>query len=270
MLYFDQIDKARFGTVRQQFWALWHFPFHVSLVLLMEGTARLITWRNAVEITNTIITDCLSIYNSTNDTIALASALNNKSSSTLQRLKTTSVTYNVTGYLNDLATRNNTQSDEARADVYDTILTLTKATFSFFQISTSETPSSNSRPDLISDIYQVFKVYDLVFSYFFITAGFTLIIMAILVAVAQEIRCAGDYAAIVLRLVIGTGLAMVTIIKTDSNARDNFISSAWMVPTVLLALFFVVVVDGVLAYILPAAPNVQIQNRTHESHGDAA
>lgn len=56
MLYFDQVDAKRFGTIRQQFWALAHFPFHTSLVLLLEGTSRFVTWRNATEMIDYLAT----------------------------------------------------------------------------------------------------------------------------------------------------------------------------------------------------------------------
>lgn len=39
-----------FGTIRQQIWAFLHFPFHMALVLLMEGINQFVIWRHAVEI----------------------------------------------------------------------------------------------------------------------------------------------------------------------------------------------------------------------------
>jgi len=39
-----------FGTIRQQIWAFLHFPFHMALVLLMEGINQFVIWRHAVEV----------------------------------------------------------------------------------------------------------------------------------------------------------------------------------------------------------------------------
>jgi hypothetical protein len=39
-----------FGTIRQQIWAFLHFPFHMALVLLMEGVNQFVIWRHTVEI----------------------------------------------------------------------------------------------------------------------------------------------------------------------------------------------------------------------------
>lgn len=44
VLYFDQIEHDRFGVVRQQIWALLHFPLHVAILLTVEGTSQLILW----------------------------------------------------------------------------------------------------------------------------------------------------------------------------------------------------------------------------------
>lgn len=44
VLYFDQIENDRFGTIRQQIWALLHFPLHVAILLTVEGTTELILW----------------------------------------------------------------------------------------------------------------------------------------------------------------------------------------------------------------------------------
>lgn len=52
MLYFDQIENDRFGTIRQQVWAVLHFPLHVAILLTVEGSARFIIWWSAVENAN--------------------------------------------------------------------------------------------------------------------------------------------------------------------------------------------------------------------------
>jgi low temperature requirement protein LtrA len=44
VLYFDQIEHDRFGTVRQQIWAILHYPLHVAILLTVEGSSSLILW----------------------------------------------------------------------------------------------------------------------------------------------------------------------------------------------------------------------------------
>ena len=44
MLYFDQIEHERFGSIRQQIWALLHFPLHTAIVLTVEGITQFVQW----------------------------------------------------------------------------------------------------------------------------------------------------------------------------------------------------------------------------------
>jgi len=50
MLYFDWYSDQRFGSIRQQIWTILHFPFHLSLVLFLEGAAEFIIFRKIIEI----------------------------------------------------------------------------------------------------------------------------------------------------------------------------------------------------------------------------
>ena len=57
MLYFDWLSPTHFGSIRQQIWAFLHFPFHLSLVLFMEGTAQLIIWQKLVDVIQIVLGD---------------------------------------------------------------------------------------------------------------------------------------------------------------------------------------------------------------------
>ena len=278
MLYFDQVDNKRFGTIRQQFWALAHFPFHISLVLLMEGTARFITWRNAIEVVDLLILRFDEIYSSSNDTSVLAADFSVFSQALLKTVEADAGKFNVTQYIHDLAAESKWDSDAAFAAVDGIFGTLINATFKFFKIQASkkdlaQTPKDSTvKPDPLTDLYNALKVYDLVFVYFFIAAGFTLVMMAVLIALAKKGKCAGDYAAILLRLVVGCGLAMISIVKVNTAAQQKFLYSAWMLPSVLLGLFVVVVLDGIFGWVLPAPRPVVSRTISHENgqaHGHA-
>lgn len=272
MLYFDQVDNKRFGTIRQQFWALAHFPFHISLVLLMEGTARFITWRNAIEVVDLLILRFDEIYSSSNDTLVLAADFSAFSKDLLKTVEADVSKFNVTQYIYDLAAESEWDSDAAFVAVDGIFGTLINATFKFFKIQASKKdlspkPKDNSaavKPDPLTDLYNALKVYDLVFVYFFIAAGLTLIMMAILIALAKKGKCAGDYTAILLRLLVGCALAMISIVKINTAAQQKFLYSAWMLPSVLLALFVVVVLDGIFGLVLPAPRPVVTRTKSHD------
>ncbi len=271
MLYFDQVDNKRFGTIRQQFWALAHFPFHICLVLLMEGTARFITWRNALEVVDLIILHFDEIYSSSNDTAVLASEFSEFSKSLLKTVEADAVKYNVTQYIYDLRAELEWDTEAAYVAVDGIFGTLINATFKYFKIQASKKDESQTqkdptiRPDPLRDLYNVLKVYDLVFVYFFVAAGLTLVMMAVLIALAKKGKCAGDYAAILLRLVVGGGLAMISIITVNTAAQQNYLYSAWMLPSVLLGLFVVVILDGIFGWVLPAPRPMVSRTNSYDS-----
>jgi predicted phage tail protein len=42
MIYFDWLNAAESGFIRREIWVFLHFPFHLALVLLMEGVTQLV------------------------------------------------------------------------------------------------------------------------------------------------------------------------------------------------------------------------------------
>jgi hypothetical protein len=67
-----------FGTIRQQIWAFLHFPFHMALVLLMEGINQFVIWRHAVEVLSSVFdpisalsdnATATDVFNTVNDTV---------------------------------------------------------------------------------------------------------------------------------------------------------------------------------------------------------
>jgi hypothetical protein len=43
------MNRSHFGSFRESLWTFVHFPFHLALVLLVEGAAQIILWRKIVE-----------------------------------------------------------------------------------------------------------------------------------------------------------------------------------------------------------------------------
>lgn len=50
MTYFDWMNRSHFGSIREGIWTFLHFPFHLGLVLMVEGAAQFIVWRKIVEV----------------------------------------------------------------------------------------------------------------------------------------------------------------------------------------------------------------------------
>jgi hypothetical protein len=56
MFYFDNQPKQHYGTIRQQLWSVLHFPLHIAIVLVVEGSQQIVqahhvlkTWTKFIE-----------------------------------------------------------------------------------------------------------------------------------------------------------------------------------------------------------------------------
>ena len=49
MLYFDRLQEEHFGSIKQQIWSFMHFFLHTVLVLVLQGIANFILWRQAID-----------------------------------------------------------------------------------------------------------------------------------------------------------------------------------------------------------------------------
>ncbi|KAL8776054.1 MAG: hypothetical protein Q9213_008399 [Squamulea squamosa] len=272
MLYFDSRTPHPPSPTKHHFWALAHFPFHTALVLLMEGTSRFITWRNAMEIVDYLYTGYDSIWESTNSTSKLADAFYNVSSNLLKDVEADPVKYNVTGFLDTLRNSGDASSDVAVDAAYQILITLVNATLKYFKIQaaqkTTKAPIVGQAKDPYKDLSNALSVYDLVFLYFFIAAGLTLILMAVLMVLNKKGRWVkGDVIGVAVRVTVGAGLALVALVKTDMTSEEQFLYSPWMLPTVMLGLGLVVLVDGVSGWVLPAEKSM---DGRHEEHHETA
>lgn len=264
MLYFDQHDTKRFGTIRQQFWALAHFPFHVALVLLLEGTSRFVTWRNAIESVSGVIAELNKVFEISSDTAEVSRLLNSVVTSVADRdpglkniIAAESFKSNISFAFDALAASVDMDSEQAINATREIVGLLLRSIFQFFSLKppkmdTKVNLAPNTLNDPFKDINSSLHVYDLVFVYFFVAAGCTLLMMSILIALAKKNKCLGDYVAIILRAVVGLGLAGVAGLKGHPTSQERFLMSPWILPTVTLAIGAVVLLDGVFGYFLPA------------------
>ncbi|KAI4249926.1 MAG: hypothetical protein LQ352_005475, partial [Teloschistes flavicans] len=218
MLYFDSQpphhqhhhhlppQSTHRSPTRHHFWALLHFPFHTALVLLLEGTSRLITWRNAVELIASLVTSYNAIYNASNSTAVIAANLTAYSDSVLQQVEADAGRFNVTASLQDLAHAGDAGGEVAMDKAMEVLVVLVNATLRFFKIqpahasasaaastapgpdpattssasSASSSTTGTAMVDPYTDLGNALIVYDLVFVYFFAAAGITLCLLAIL------------------------------------------------------------------------------------------
>ncbi len=237
----------------------------------MEGTSRLITWRNATEVLDAFTIQFIDVMNSTSDTTVLAETIGNIAygkEGLYERVQADAFKFDVTQFIANLNSTTDKTSEAALYAVSEIEATFINAILSYFKIKAPRKVSKgldsfNGDPYFVLE--SAIKVQDLVMVYFFVAAGMTLIIMGLQIALAKKGKCAGDYAAIGLRLVVGTALALVSLVTVNFDTQQHFLYSPWMLPTVCSGIIILVVVDAVLGYLLPAPKELIAAHEHHHA-----
>ena len=90
---------------------------------------------------------------------------------------------------------------------------------------------------------EVTMTYNLVYGYFFLAAGLTLVMLAMLLFLGKKGKTVGEYGSVALRCVIGTALCLVVLMELQDSALksyasntvyDNFQESGWVLPAVMI------------------------------------
>ncbi|KAF2756861.1 hypothetical protein EJ05DRAFT_440491 [Pseudovirgaria hyperparasitica] len=83
-LYYDNLPRYRFGTIKQQLWAALHFPMHLAILGVAEGTRQIILAYFAVEHEDLVLGD---VTNACNTEHLDGTALSERLSKTIKSLK---------------------------------------------------------------------------------------------------------------------------------------------------------------------------------------
>jgi low temperature requirement protein LtrA len=200
VLYFDQIENDRFGTIRQQIWAILHFPLHVAILLTVEGSTALILW-NIINIVDNEWTYLMSVfwpndpnaqdwdfsYFNTSEEVVnyLRQSLDTIGSyfknGTIEKYNATEV-FEVFEHMN-ASFGTQSYNDQATDAITDFMVGVENFIFESFGIevdSPGSPSSSESSSDEISTNNSLYTVFNTVFTYFPIAAGVFLIVLAIL------------------------------------------------------------------------------------------
>jgi hypothetical protein len=251
MLYFDQIEHERFGTIRQQIWALLHYPLHVAILLLVEGNTSLIVWNSVVQGLKFVWR--LKPADMANPGAAFATSadfINNLNSSMWRieaqfKSKSWKDTYNWNLDLNTIANLSTTyrfkspQWNNATSPIIGKIYN-TASVFIFE--AHSETlykmlavvPSAKD-PAALTRTYAVF---DVVILYFYIGAGSMLLLLATMYWFGKLHKSKYEFGEMINRTMVGFVLALVGIIGVLSNKTEygfKFSASSWIIPIAVFA-----------------------------------
>lgn len=269
VLYFDQIENDRFGTIRQQIWAILHFPFHVAVLLTVEGSTALILWNIICTTDNAWWSYSLSIESTDTNyynfsTFESPSAVTEYLHTALEDISTYFKNgtfeegYNSTGTFTSLASVDATfPSDDWKAEASDIIYELWVGVENFIfenfgieipeRPSTTATTASSAANAELAKNSSLYNVFSTVFTYFPIAAGVFLVLLAVLYWFGKTRKTGGEWASVAVRAVAGCGLSMMALAAWYGDGY-GFVYGPWAIPTVTLAFFFVIVVDNALVW----------------------
>jgi low temperature requirement protein LtrA len=255
MMYFDQVLSTRFppwhdtdhtqsetkhvGTIRQQFWTICHFPFHAAVLLTVEGVAQFSVWRKVLDVINQWETNVYQAanYPTNGNTTIMVEYLNQTINALYEQFPASKAPYmDFTGDFQAL--QNSSLSNDTLQDVLGDIdyngIVYIATSFGIEPPKKFEDPSE----DQLEGISETFEA---VFLYFFAAAGLALVFMAILFFLGKRYKVRGDYVSIAVRVLVGVGLGLLTLMDLTSSAENayaNYAGGPWLLPTVVLAYGF--------------------------------
>ncbi|QYS96798.1 hypothetical protein H0G86_004037 [Trichoderma simmonsii] len=266
-MYFDWMHSGKLSHKRQMFWVSWHLPFHVALVLLLEGANQFIAWSQAlqsiksaaqsivninyelpsspttkqvVRVLNETVTELLDSYPPEDEVAAL-----NDVERTYKSLLTLPDSFwDVNGQLAD----NDPEMVRWLNGTRDLAQTVFDGIFASFSLAApaEETESTDVQSATAAAYLATANKFETVFIYAFITAGLVLILMTVLHVVSQQ---HGWSIFNILRALItvgmGLGLALTSLLTFNQDALANFLPTPWPLPTITICYFAVLVLSHI-------------------------
>ena len=245
MLYFDQEETNRVGTIRQQIWALLHFPFHVCILLVVEGLSRLSIWIKVLDVVtpySVVFNSVLQNWNSTFNVNAttggptgeylvnLAQLYNESAMDLFDRFPNPNAP-NITSFLEAVKDSDGNPSELiiGAESIFEAGFGVVTETFGI--------DKPEHATDLITGIFELFYS---VFIYFFAAAGLTLVLLAVLFWIGKRRKLRGEVLSISFRAIIGIGLCGLSLMglpqyqNNENSALNNWLYTPWLLPTVVL------------------------------------
>lgn len=236
--YFACFTKSHQSSIRQQVISILHFPFHVSLVLLIEGAGKFILLRH-------VFAQITAFW----DSVDLAQMKNLYGQLLADNLNTTITSFNlgdsgtgsvtiVTGITEDLLEIAKNNISLMTGDVYtgpilDLNIRVQIALYSRLGITSIGVGNS-----LDKDIDNISSFYEVVYIYFFTCAGSVVLFLALFKWLGyNELGNWVLYISITTRTLVGAALISLTAIIANEDFQSNYTSSSMLLPTIILALF---------------------------------
>ncbi|KAI0436803.1 hypothetical protein F4803DRAFT_556628 [Xylaria telfairii] len=272
MVYFDWMaNHESLGGVRQALWAIFHFPFHILLLLFMEGSTQFVQWWKILEALQWAADQFVSGAAKVQDSIdpnesptqSVVDLLNTTVIQIFEKYKPTYVNtqYEIDDVLQTILTipdewwsnENNTSADSQKYQtIFDTgIDELSTAVSNSILVNFKIDPImdiADSDPNVTTNtelqsaaLQQTSDRFTISFQFTFISAGLTLLLMTILFIIGRPRRSWSVSVAIRMALfvVISIGLSLVALVSR--NDENPYLNSPWLLPTLALVYFLVLI-----------------------------
>ena len=239
MLYFDQIEHDRFGTIRQQIWAVLHYPLHVTILLTAEGSTLLIIWDEIAQNIDWIVGNLWDpSWFDTSQDFASSLVTNLTEFDNRFKLKVLADYYNYTAAAANITHFNisTTEGYNKVEEIFNEMATAIEIfVFDNFnvEVPADSSTSAMSENDRLAALGSIFTT---VFLYYLIAAGCLLIVLGVMYWFGKKNKSKWEYGSIVVRIAVGIALSLVSI-SFFYNTGFNLFWSPWMIPMVTIIYF---------------------------------
>lgn len=247
MLYFDYNPRTHYGSIRQQLWALLHYPFHLACVLLPEGFGNMVIWRNIV-----------------NDVMAMGDTLKKATSTTTggegfldlgilangtakvlkikpEDMATSPEWADLTVYLEKIKKAGSSSGslEEMQSAIIEYLVKAVSLVFKGFKIALPESIQRKQGKNISvteTQIDQYTDIFRLVYAYFFGSAAAVVLLYAVFLFLARKKYDKFDIISMFYRVFVAIGLVCATTITFHNASLEKVMLSPWYIPIVPLAL----------------------------------
>jgi hypothetical protein len=254
MFYFDYApDNIKYGRIGQIFWAVLHFPFHLGLVLSVEGLRQVTTWWSFQQAIKMVSRKAKDAFNDggTNKQAAVRGYLDvyttvvdylYKDGSSKEILKHYGeLKQELVDLSNTLITNWTTTNME---NLHNVTAELVQGCTEFYGIKSPPTVeaqnTSQSMETFLDQGYDPFQnvhdLFDLVFRYFFASLGAVFIMYGLLRLVIHRKKDVWDYISVAIRFVVGILFIGLVFLQKNGSLYTRFYTSPWPIPMVSIIL----------------------------------
>ncbi|RFU75351.1 hypothetical protein TARUN_6897 [Trichoderma arundinaceum] len=273
LIYFDWMKTAYLPPLRQLLWTVLHFPFHLALVLFMQGFTQFIQWSKVIDVINNLSTNWLVF-----DTDRLPRATSemvkeNMTEELNEFFETYHPQYSDTNDLISEALENITDipnafwpklakyiliedyflPNDSTTDLFFSIIgaietAMENSVFSTFEIDLEgefikESEEGGGIDENQTDAQFAAQVtedtwdrYNLVFTYGYIAAGLCLGLMVILSVVARVTPWKPwPVIRTIIYLLLALAMGLLALLNLNEDKLESYLNTPWLLPTLCIA-----------------------------------